>query len=203
MSTLKNLIQQSKKDKSEMIASTVRLTPELHSFIDEFADSLSKSRQEIFLILLQEAKELVMQEINNEDADCQEAKNIGFHVLNTNKGNSLDDHKKMLAGQEAAAFYDPWKFNINRVKKGDVVFLYENNVGIVAYGVGTGETLSREHEGNAGECHYQKLSNFTMLAQAIKASKVREILDRNVVFLRTMSGMPDGQKLIDYITANA
>ncbi len=107
----------------------------------------------------------------------------------------------MLKEGIAAAFYGEWKLNINRIRKNDVVFLYENGRGIVAYGKGTGETLKADYEGNADEMHYQVLSDFTVLEKPLSAAEVRTILDRNVVFLRTMSGAPDGQKILDRINA--
>jgi hypothetical protein len=80
--------------------------------------------------------------------------------------------------------------------------LYENGKGTVAYGKGTGETLKgADYEGNADEMHYQVLSDFTVLEEPLSAAEVRTILDRNVVFLRTMSGAPDGQKILDRISA--
>jgi hypothetical protein len=120
-----------------------------------------------------------------------------FHILNTNKGNNDTDHPVMIAEGIAAAFYDPWKFNINRIKAGDWVFLYENQRGIVAFGQGSGETLIRDHEGNSEECHYQKLDGFTVLSNPISAKEVKKILGRNQIFLRTMVAMPDGQKVLN------
>ena len=49
--------------------------------------------------------------------------------------------------------------------------------------------------------YYQVLSDFTVLKKPLAAAEVRSILERNVVFLRTMSGAPDGQKILDRITA--
>ena len=57
----------------------------------------------------------------------------------------------------------------------------------------------REHEGNKDECHYQVLDGFTILEQPLSAAAIKKALERNVVFLRVMSGMPDGQKVLDLI----
>ena len=40
----------------------------------------------------------------------------------------------MLANHKAAAYFDPWKYKIERLAKGDVVYLYQSAVGIVAMG---------------------------------------------------------------------
>jgi len=198
MSNLISLIQQSTSLKKELIASTVRMPKELHTFVDELAEHLSLSRQEVLLILIKESADVAKEALNPRTVD--EIQGVcGFHILNTNKGNSDEDHDKMIEGGVAAAFYDPWKYNIDRIKEGDFVFLYENGVGVVAFGNGSGKTLVRDHEGKKDECHYQILRDFNKLSVPINAREIKKILNRNVVFLRTMSSMPDGQKLLDRI----
>jgi hypothetical protein len=210
MSELMEIIRRAQTAKKELISNTIRLTPEEQSFIEEFAANCSLTRQEAMRQLMRAGIEQAFQEIERlndvervtRDADAGEA-NGGprFHILNTNKRHSIESHQRMLREGIAAAFYGQWKFNIDRIRKDDVVFLYENGNGIVAYGRGTGETLKSEYEGNADEMHYQALSDFTVLEEPLSASEVRTILDRNVVFLRTMSGAPDGQKILDRISA--
>jgi hypothetical protein len=205
MSELTDFIRRAQSAKKELISNTVRLTPEEQSFIDEFAAACALTRQEAMRKLIQAGIQEAIQEFeepNDFDADATSA-NGGprFHILNTNKRQSIESHQRMLKDGIAAAFYQPWKRNIDRIKKNDVVFLYENGKGIVAYGRGTGDTLKSAYEGNPDECHYQVLSNFTVLKQPLSAAEVRTILDRNVAFLRTMSGAPDGQKILDQISA--
>lgn len=209
MTDILSLIENSKKAKKESIASTVRMPEPLHNFVEMLATDLDLSKHEVILKLLQhgaEAAQNMLDEVEKaelaqlalaEEAEPQPA--AGFHILNTNKTHTDDDHEWMLANKAAAAFYAPWKLNINRIKKGEVVFLYENVKGIVAYGRGTGEVQMRDHEGEKDECHYQVLEGFKILEQPISAASIKKALDRNVVFLRTMSGMPDGQKVLDLI----
>jgi hypothetical protein len=196
MSDLRSLIQDSKKSREELIASTVRLPRELHLFIDDLAEHLALSRQEILLSLIKEGASVAKEELKWNVPD-EEGESGGFHVLNTNKRHTDEDHRWMMADGIAAAFYDPWKFNIDRIKKGDIVFLYENSVGIVAYGEGSGLTLKKDRAGDKDECHYQELKNFKRLPVPMPAIEVKKLLGRNVVFLRTMSGMPDGKKVLD------
>lgn len=210
MTELTEIIRRAQNAKNELVASTVRLTAEEHSFIEEFAEQCSLTRQEAMRQLMRAGIERAIEEIEqfNEndgpyrDADASKAA-VGphFHILNTNKRHSIESHQRMLKEGIAAAFYGVWKRNINRIHKDDVVFLYENGKGIVAYGKGTGETLKADYEGKPDECHYQVLSDFKILAKSLSAAEVRRILDRNVVFLRTMSGAPDGQKILDRIRA--
>ncbi|MBU2647865.1 hypothetical protein KKI24_24365 [bacterium] len=197
MSELRNLIKKSKTAKKELVATTVRIPKELHSFIEELADYLAVSKHEAIIKLIEEGITVAEDELKlgevEENRDCK------FHILNTNKRHSLDDHQKMLTEGIAAAFYNPWKFNIDRIQKGDVIFLYENGKGIVAYGKATGITKMADQNNDKDECHYQELEAFTKLEKPLTASEIKKILGRNVVFLRTMSGMPDGQKVLEII----
>ncbi|MFQ5847493.1 MAG: hypothetical protein ACE5IQ_07440, partial [Candidatus Methylomirabilales bacterium] len=43
----------------------------------------------------------------------------GYYILNTNSSNSEEDHADMLANRKAAAYFDPWKYKIERLAKGD------------------------------------------------------------------------------------
>jgi len=196
MSKLRKEIQEAKL-KKEFIASTVRMPQEIYFFIEGLCEQLDKTKQDIMLMLMEEGIEIAKEELKLSENETDIHSN--FHILNTNKGNNLDDHKNMLSKGIASAFYDPWKFNIERIKKNDIVFLYENGVGIIAYGKGTGKTLIQDHYGNKDEWFYQELKDFKILKKPISAKEIKKILDRNVVFLRTMSGMPDGQKILELI----
>lgn len=211
MSELSDIIRRAQSAKKELVASTLRLAPEEQSFIEEFAAQCSLTRQEAMRQLMKAGIEQAVKEIERFNEVEQLSRNAGaaetnsgprFHILNTNKRHSIESHHRMVKEGIAAAFYGEWKLNINRIRKNDVVFLYENGKGIVAYGKGTGETLKADYEGNADEMRYQVLSDFTVLDQPLSAAEVKTILDRNVVFLRTMSGAPDGKKILDRISAN-
>lgn len=198
MSDLRSLIRESKTIKKELVASTVRIPKELHSFIEALAEHLARPKQEIMLKLIEEGVKVAEEELNLNE--YEEVESSTFYMLNTNRRHDINDHDYMINNGIAAAFYSPWKNNINRINKNDTVFLYENGVGIVAYGKGSGETLVEDKYGDKDECHYQKLSHFTVLKKPISAAEIKKILNRNVVFLRTMSSIPDGQKIIKNIT---
>lgn len=198
MSIIENWIRDSKEIKKDLIPVTVRLTKEMNSFIEGLADHFEKSKQEIMFALLKDGMDIAINVLKlNEDFDSSSHDN--FHILNTNKRNDEDDQVMMMERKIAAAFYDPWKKNIDRIKKNDIVFLYENGVGIIAYGKGSGKRMSEAKYGDKDECYYQELNDFKVLETPISAREVKKILGRNVVFLRTMSSMPDGQKIIESI----
>ncbi len=195
MSKISALLQEKKIVKSKLIASTVRISAETHSFVEELAEYLGLSKQETLATLIddgvEEAKKAMkLDEIEEDLSECS------YYLLNTNKRNNIEDTDRMVREQIAAAFYDPWKFNIDRIKSGDVVFLYENGVGVIAFGTAPGETLIRDYNGDVGECHYQELSGFTKLETPISAREVKKILSLNIPFLRTMVPIREGQKLL-------
>jgi len=197
MRDLITLIKESKILKTEIVASTIRMPKEINSFIDGLVDQLGHSKQEIMMKLIEEGIKIAKKELKLDSDEDDVSSN--FHILNTNKRNDANDQNEMIDEGIAAAFYDPWKKNIDRIKKGDTVFLYENGVGIIAYGEGSGIVLKKDKYGDKDECHYQKLSNFKVLEKPISAAEIKKLLSRNVAFLRTMSGMPDGQKILDFI----
>ena len=198
MSKLKELIRNAKSSrKEELVPVTVRMPKELQAVVDELEEQFGLSRQEMLLMLIDESAATALDELNN----VEETESFGFHFLNTNKRHSVEDHIWMLENGCAAAFYDPWKLNIKQIRAGDIVFLYSNGVGIVAFGTGTGNVEVKDYHGDKDECHFQKLKDFTVLKTPMKASEIKKILDRNVVFLRTRSGVPDGKKLLEKIQA--
>lgn len=209
MSKLVDLIRESKNaKKEELVASTLRLPTKLNSFVEALADQVSLSKQETMLYLIEAGVKIAEDELKLDEPDEEEKKqdpaakqqqSCGFYILNTNKRHSLQDQDWMLAEGVAGAFYTPFKFNINRIKKGDVVFLYENGVGIVAYGRGTAEVQITDYDGDKEETYYQKLDGFKTLSKPLSAPEIKKILGRNVAFLRVMAAMPDGQKVLDRI----
>ncbi|MEG0635990.1 MAG: hypothetical protein RR517_26090 [Pseudomonas sp.] len=101
---------------------------ERYSFIEGLADQLELSSQEVMLKLLENGVEAAKTALKLDDEEQEEidAAPARFHMLNTNRRHSSEDHDQMLNAGEAAAFYHPWKLNIDRIQKDDVVFLYEN-----------------------------------------------------------------------------
>lgn len=208
MSKLLELIKESKKSQKEgVVAITLRLPERLNSVVEALADQLSLSRHEILIKMIEDGaasalNALKLDEPDEEDrAEVQEPKERRFYLLNTNKRNSLDDHEWMLQQGVAAAFYDPWKHYIDQLQKGDVVFLYSNGEGIVAYGTTTGDVIKQDHNGDPEATHYQQLDGFTVLKKPLPASEINQILRLNFVYLRTMSPMKDGKRVLDRLMA--
>lgn len=116
----------------------------------------------------------------------------GYYVLNTNISNDADDHNDMLNNGKAAAYFDPWKYKIERLLKGDVVFLYQSGVGIVALGEADGKLLKAPYHGNpehSDEEYFMKLLRFQRVNPPVTAAEIKQVTGVNYRFLQTMFGL--------------
>jgi hypothetical protein len=128
----------------------------------------------------------------------------GYYILNTNYRNSMRDHEDMLTHKKAAAYFPPWKYKIERLSKGDVVFLYQSGVGIIAVGIASGKLEKRPYQGDpqhANEEYAMPLTQFKQLEQPITAADVKEITGINYRFMSTMFALDadSGKALYDHI----
>ena len=113
----------------------------------------------------------------------------GYYILNTNFSNSQVDHEDMLSNGKAAAYFDPWKFNIERLTRGDVVFLYQSGTGIVAFGEADGKLQKAPYQGhneNPDEEYFMRLRQFRRVLPALTAAEIKTITGINYVFMSTM-----------------
>lgn len=116
----------------------------------------------------------------------------GYYVLNTNISNTQLDHDDMLNNGKAAAYFDPWKFKIERLAKGDVVFLYQSGVGIVALGNADGKLVKAPYQGNTqhtDEEYSMKLHQFQRVSPPLSAAEIKKITSINYRFMGTMFGL--------------
>jgi len=128
----------------------------------------------------------------------------GFFILNTNYNNDPDDHEDMINNQKAAAYFDPWKYKIDQLSKGDTVFLYQSGVGVVAMGKASGNLEKDSYQGDPqydGEEHFMILHSFTSISPPLTASKITKITATNYVFRGTMFSIDEesGNRLVAHI----
>jgi hypothetical protein len=113
----------------------------------------------------------------------------GYYIVNTNYRNDITDHEMMLKERVAAAFFTPWKEKIARISKGDVVFLYQSGVGIVAVGVANGKLRKRPYQGNPeqpDEDFSMPLTRFELVESPMTASEIKETCGVNYRFMSTL-----------------
>ena len=191
---------------TKMISTSVKIPQVMDEVISDLAVFFDSTKQEVILDLLSDAiesykaeeKKLFEQE---EDQGKKSSENETvpsvpkYFLLNTCKRYSIDDHDFMIDNGYAAAFEIGYKEQINRIKKGDIVFLYANGKGISGYGRASGIVLKTDHNGDPEECYYQELENYVALDKPLKAKEIRELCTRTPVFLRTLSPInkEDGQ----------
>jgi hypothetical protein len=116
----------------------------------------------------------------------------GYFILNTNFSNSVADHEDMLNNHKAAAYFNPWKRKIEQLGRGDVVFLYQSGVGIVAQGEADGKLLKAAYHGNPeqkDEEYFMKLKNFGRLQTPLGAAEIKKLCSVTYVFMGTMFGI--------------
>ena len=127
-----------------------------------------------------------------------------YYILNTNRSNNIKDDIDMINNQKAAAYFGQHKRKIEKLKKGNVVFLYRSGEGIIAYGFPNGKLEKRDHQGYPNEEHFMKLDNFKSLKKPFEAKKIKMITGINYIFMPTMFGIDSdsGDKIINYIKKN-
>jgi hypothetical protein len=198
--TLESFITNKTKQKTDTEVVTLRLAASTVGSIDDFSATLDVTRQELMAQLIEDSLKRGLThyeaELNKPDSvdqlvandDGKASASPRYFVLNTNKNNDLPDHVKMVSEGIAAAFCDPWKFKIEHLKKGDIVFLYESGVGIVGVGNANGitEKSDRGYGGDDKEdTRYQKLDNY-MKVRGLSAREIKKLTGKNMRFLQTM-----------------
>jgi hypothetical protein len=116
----------------------------------------------------------------------------GYYILNTNISNDRTDHEDMLTNHKAAIYFGPGKYRIARLTKGDVVYLYQSGVGIVAMGKADGKLVKAPYHGNpehADEEYSMKLVGFRKVDPPMAAVDIKSTTGVDYRFMQTMFGL--------------
>lgn len=200
---LKNKYQNQDRD---LITLSVRVSAEENAAIQDLADTVGCSRQDVLYELIKKYALSEWESLRNEELKVESStddispdiptKGARYYLLNTNKANCVADHQFMIENGIAAAFEEGYMQKIDKIHKGDTVFLYESGVGIVAHGLATGKTFKKEHNGVNDKTHYQKLDSFHVLNKPLPAKKICLLLERKIPFVQTLIRLKDGEKLL-------
>jgi hypothetical protein len=204
-------LRQQQDEKTEAI--TVRIPVSYVAHLDELSSSLDVTRQSLLTRIitdgvntaLEEYNEEYKKELNSPEAmanDEEPVNGLRFFILNTNKRHDPNSHRDMVTNGVAAAFCDPWKYQIERIKEGSVVFLYENGVGIVGTGVAPREVEKMEYDGVAEDAYRKKLIDYRKV-KPLNAREIKKAVGGNLIFLRTLFEVPAvyGQKIQENLQA--
>ncbi|MBN2267655.1 MAG: hypothetical protein JW725_04965 [Candidatus Babeliaceae bacterium] len=127
----------------------------------------------------------------------------GYYILNTDYRSAPKHHEDMLTNRKAAAYGWLWKHKIERLVKGDIVFLYQSGAGIVAVGKASGVLEKRAHgDPPVPEDEYSmSLRAFTLLDSPLPAAEIKEVTGVDYRFMSTMFALDaeNGKKLYTYI----
>lgn len=126
------------------------------------------------------------------------------YVLNTNHSNNPATTQEMIREQKAAAYHKGWQEKIEKIQKGDCVFLYQSGVGIVAYGTGTGKFDKKDYIGHPKAETFTKLNQFQVLKTPMSASQMKTVTGQGFNFRQTMFSISEESmdKLIAEIKKN-
>ncbi|KOS63833.1 hypothetical protein [Lysinibacillus sp. FJAT-14222] len=123
------------------------------------------------------------------------------YVLNTNHSNNSLTTNEMLDEKKAAAYHKGWQEKIEKIQKGDIVFLYKSGTGIVGYGKGTGVYKKKDYNGYSSAETYTPLNEFFRLKRPLSASEMKDICGQGFNFRQTMFSISEenANKLIQTI----
>ncbi|MEF7664387.1 MULTISPECIES: hypothetical protein [Bacillus cereus group] len=108
------------------------------------------------------------------------------YILNTNYSNNEQHTEDMLREYKAAAYYPGWREKIEKLQKGDTVFLYKSGTGIIAFGIATGKLEMQDCDGHHNYEYYMKLDKFKKLKKPFTASEMKAVANQGFNFRQTM-----------------
>jgi hypothetical protein len=188
------ILRRQEGEKTEAI--TARLPTSYVAHLDELASSLNITRQFLLTEMIKDKVDEALAVYDKEQniprptyRDDEPVSGTRFFILNTNKRHDPATHRDMVTNGIAAAFCTPWKFQIERIEKGDTVFLYENGVGIVAMGIAPGEVEVVEYNGVAEDAYRQKLKDYKKV-KPLNARDIKKAVGSNLIFLQTLIKVP-------------
>ncbi len=104
---------------------------------------------------------------------------------------NTSNNPDMMAEEKAAAYYPGWREKIQRLQKGDYVFLYQSGAGIVAYGIADGVLKKQDCNGHKDYEYYMHLDNFKKLKTPITANEMKQIAQKGFPFPQTLYAISD------------
>ncbi|MDO5296144.1 MAG: hypothetical protein Q4F00_05805 [bacterium] len=99
--------------------------------------------------------------------------------------------EEMLSEHKAAAYCPGWREKIERLQRGDTVFLYKNGTGIIAYGIADGKLNKKERDGQADYEYNMHLDKFCQLKKPLSAKDIKELTKSNRVFRHTLNNISE------------
>lgn len=195
-----------KNNKTAIVSQTLKVPADIDLFASDVAAQLDVSKHEVLVTMLRDGADIARERYEKEDSLLinesllTDDNHPNYFMLNTNKSQDEETHNWMVKDKVASAFCDPWKFKIERIKPGDIVFHYESGAGIIGFGTAVGEIKKINYYGNKEDTYYYNLDDYKILNEPVSAKKIKEILSRKIPFASTLISLRDGDILKDALS---
>ena len=113
------------------------------------------------------------------------------YILNTNLSTDSKYTNEMLLEEKAAAYYPGWREKIKKFQKGDVIFLYKNGEGIIAYGKADGKLNKCACDGHDDYEYNMKLYDFKKLSSPLSAAEIKVAINSGINFRQTLTSISE------------
>lgn len=195
-----------KNNKTAIVSQTIKVPADIDLFASDVAAQLDVSKHEVLVAMLRDGADVARERYEKEDSSLvneslsNDNNRTNYFMLNTNKSQDEETHNWMVKDKIASAFCEPWKFKIERIRQGDIVFHYESGAGIIGFGTATGEIQKLNYYGNQDDTYYYRLKDYKELDTPVSAKKIKEILNRKIPFASTLICLRDGEVLKDALS---
>ena len=195
-----------KNNKTAIVSQTIKVPADIDLFASDVAAQLDVSKHEVLVAMLRDGADVARERYEKDDSSLvneslsNDNNRTNYFMLNTNKSQDEETHNWMVKDKIASAFCEPWKFKIERIRPGDIVFHYESGAGIIGFGTATGEIQKVNYYGNQDDTYYYRLKDYKELDTPVSAKKIKEILNRKIPFASTLICLRDGEVLKEVLS---
>lgn len=116
---------------------------------------------------------------------------MNYYLINTNRcaDPSGQDEQSMLNGKFVALYFDGYKEKLDLLQDGDVVFLYSNSNGIIAFGEVLGPTIKNIKYKGMNKFENEEFRrgigrNFVELQKPFTSKEIKRIFGKRIVLAK-------------------
>lgn len=189
-------ISADKERKQRPIPVSVPLSVELTATLDGIRDYIGVTREDIALYCIKESLENMLEtfsylqdsEYNVLDYDDYGNEEQKFFIINTGRAHNADMPEKIFSEKTVTFSGESWSEACAKIRKGDVIFFYENGRGLVAHAISNGS--------NGEILAFEAVS---MLKEALHPDILNDIFRGRAPFFSPVLRIKKGPEILDYI----
>lgn len=128
---------------------------------------------------------------------------MNYYIVNSNnKLNPTHTDEKSMLEKEYVALYDKNSVRVNKFQQADMIFLFKNKIGIIAYGQVNGVSKYKNLKDGRKEGS-QKFINLKILKEPLTTEKMKELCG-NMALIQSAFHLNDkhGQILLKHLEIN-